>query len=135
MQVFDRCLNPALPAGDADLTAGRSRTRPGCPACECYQELQLRQAHPALGNRGDFQVVYAQPGRYPFAYLRQGGGERILVAVNPAGRHVEVGLPFDALTSSLENPVTLWGEKGGLKRTGTGWQIALPAASTGVYRI
>lgn len=96
---------------------------------------KLRQAHPALGNRGDFHVVYAQPGRYPFAYLRQGGGERILVVVNPAGKGVEIDLPAEVLESSQENIVTLWGLEGGLKRTAKGWRIALPAASTGVYQI
>jgi maltose alpha-D-glucosyltransferase / alpha-amylase len=96
---------------------------------------KLRQAHPALGNRGDFQVVYAQPGRYPFAYLRQGGGERILVAVNPAGQTVEVDIPGELLASSLEKPVTLWGVEDGLRRTGQGWMLSLPAVQTGVYQI
>jgi len=96
---------------------------------------QMRREHPALGNRGDFQVVYAQPGRYPFAYLRQGGGERILVAVNPAGHPVEVDLPAEALTGSLDAPKVLWGVEEGLKRTPQGWKISLPAVRTGVYQL
>lgn len=96
---------------------------------------QLRQSHPALSNCGDFQVVYAQPGRYPFVYLRQNGQERILVVINPAGRDVEVDLPAEMLESSLDNPVTLWGVEDGLKRNAAGWKIALPAVQAGVYQI
>lgn len=95
----------------------------------------LRRAHPALGNTGGYQVVYAQPGRYPFAYLRESGDERVLVVVNPAGRPVEVDLPAGALPAVLENPLTLWGVEGGLARTESGWKIALPAVSSGVYQI
>ncbi len=96
---------------------------------------KLRQAHPALGNRGDFQVVHAQPGRYPFIYLRQGGDERILVAVNPSDHPVEVDIPGERLASGLEEPVRLWGVENGLRRTEQGWKLSLPAVRTGVYQI
>lgn len=96
---------------------------------------QLRREHPALGNRSDFHVVYARPGRYPFAYLRQGEGEQVLVVVNPADRAVEVDLPAEALTSSLEMPKVLWGGEGGLRRTAAGWKITLPAVQAGVYQL
>lgn len=96
---------------------------------------QLRLAHPALCGRGDFQVVYAKPGRYPFAYLRQGDGESIVVVINPADRPVEVNLPVDALPAGLDTPSTAWGEPGGLTRTADGWKINLPGVSGGIYRL
>jgi len=96
---------------------------------------QLRLAHPALGNRSAYEVVYARPGRYPFAFMRQGGGERIVVAINPADRPVEVDLPVDALSAIRELPETIWGVEGGLTRSDEGWQIALPGVSGGIYRI
>jgi len=94
---------------------------------------QMRLAHPALCNRSDYQVVYARPGRYPFAYLRQGGGETILVVINPADRAVEVDVPADAVPAGLAVKQTLWGEENGLARSGDGWKISLPGVSAGIY--
>jgi glycosidase len=96
---------------------------------------QLRLAHPALANRSAYEVVHARPGRYPFAFTRQGGGERIVVAINPADRPVEVDLPADALSTTQEAPETIWGVEGGLMRTNEGWQIALPGVGAGIYQI
>jgi len=96
---------------------------------------QIRLAHPALGNRSAYEVVYARPGRYPFAFVRQGGGERIVVAINPADHPVEVGLPAGALSAKHEVPDTIWGIEGGLTRSDEGWQITLPGVSAGIYQI
>ncbi len=72
---------------------------------------EIRLAHPALWNRSDYQVVYARPGRYPFAFLRQAEGETILVAVNPADRSSEIDLPADALPQGLESATALWASR------------------------
>ena len=57
-----------------------------------YHEVRrltaLRQAHQALQSRGGIEFVYAEKDAYPLAYLRTGGGERILVVINPADRQV-----------------------------------------------
>ena len=52
--------------------------------------LKLRHDHPALSNAADFQALYAEEKSYPFVYLRQAEGERIIVSVNPAGRACSV---------------------------------------------
>jgi len=96
---------------------------------------ELRHMHPALKNNTDYRVVYARPGRYPFAYLRQGEGESILVVVNPADRPVELELPADVLTATLETPRALWGVSDGLTRTAGGWRITLPGVSAGIYQV
>ena len=96
---------------------------------------RLRHAHPALHNHTEYQVVYAQPGRYPFAYLRQGAGESILVVVNPADRAVEIDLTADVLPPSPAYPEVLWGVANGLTRHSEGWKIALPGVSAGIYKI
>ncbi len=95
----------------------------------------IRLSHPALGNRSDYRVVYARPGRYPLAYLRQGGGELVVVVLNPADRPVEVDLDVEALPSDLKTAATLWGEPGGLTRTADGWKVCLPGVSAGIYRL
>jgi maltose alpha-D-glucosyltransferase/alpha-amylase len=48
--------------------------------------LELRRAHPALANASDFQPLFAEKNGYPFVYLRQGGGERIVISINPADK-------------------------------------------------
>lgn len=96
---------------------------------------QLRREHPALCNRSKFEVLYAQPGRYPFVYRRQGDGECIVVAVNPAGRAVEVDLPADALETDAGSIQALWGPQEGLQRTESGWKVTLPGVSAGVYKV
>ena len=53
---------------------------------EVNQLIAVRQAHPALSNRGEIEFVYAQENAYPFAYLRSAGEEKILVVLNPSGR-------------------------------------------------
>lgn len=55
--------------------------------------LKLRREHPALANAADFQPLYAEKNRYPFVYLRMADGERIVVAVNPAGKPCSAELP------------------------------------------
>lgn len=48
--------------------------------------LALRAAHEALQSFGEFVPVFAEKGRYPFAYERRSEKERILVVLNPADR-------------------------------------------------
>jgi maltose alpha-D-glucosyltransferase/alpha-amylase len=96
---------------------------------------KLRLAHPALASGTEYQVVYAMPMRYPFAYLRHGGGERVVVALNPADRLVDVDLPADALPAGSGSPSLLWGIEGGFTRTAQGWRIRLPGVSGGIYQV
>ncbi len=51
--------------------------------------LKLRAAHPALQSFGTFEPVFAEKNAYPFAYRRVGGGEEILVVLNPADRDMK----------------------------------------------
>ncbi len=96
---------------------------------------KLRLAHPALASGTEYQVVYAMPMRYPFAYLRQGGGEQVVVVLNPADRPVEVHLPAEALPAGSSSPTLLWGMEGGFTRTAQGWKITLPGVSGGIYQV
>lgn len=96
---------------------------------------QIRLSHPSLLNDSDYQVVYARPGRYPFAYLRQGSGETMVIVVNPAGHAVEVSLPADGPLQGFDAASTVWGIEGGLIRTSEGWKISLPGASGGIYQM
>ena len=79
-------------------------------------------------------MVYAQPGHYPFAYLRHGEGESILVVANPADRAAEVELSVEVLPASQELPEVLWGVVFGLTRHSGSWKIVLPGVSAGIYK-
>lgn len=48
--------------------------------------ITLRSTEPALAAYAEFVPVYAEKGKYPFAYIRANGKERLLVVVNPAAR-------------------------------------------------
>lgn len=50
--------------------------------------LALRHEHPALWADGDFTFL-CQHSRYPLAFERSGGGERIRVFINPSEREQE----------------------------------------------
>jgi maltose alpha-D-glucosyltransferase/alpha-amylase len=52
--------------------------------------IALRKSSPALGAKGKMTPVFAQPGEYPFVYLRERRGERFLVALNPPKQPVTV---------------------------------------------
>jgi len=94
---------------------------------------RLRLDHPALQNRSDYKVIYAQPGRYPFVYQRQANGETILVAVNPSNRPIEVSLP--EMEASIDKVETLYGEANGLQKDAAGWKVQMPGISVGVWKI
>ncbi|WP_309384433.1 alpha-amylase family glycosyl hydrolase [Cerasicoccus frondis] len=53
----------------------------------------LRRQYPALQADGNFTVIYGEKEQYPFVFLRSTPEERILIAINPADREVNVQLP------------------------------------------
>lgn len=54
--------------------------------------IKIRSEHPALCADGAFKIIYAEHDKYPFVYLRSLDGENVLVAVNPAGKPVDITL-------------------------------------------
>ena len=60
---------------------------------EVQRLIALRRATPALGVNAAVEFVYCEKDAYPLVYLRTErgeGGQRVLVALNPASRPVEV---------------------------------------------
>lgn len=53
--------------------------------------LELRKVHGALGNTADFEFVELSDERYPLAYIRNDGKEKLLVVINPSNKSVECG--------------------------------------------
>jgi len=71
----------------------------------------LRLAHPALWADADLEIL--QTG-YPFVYQRTGGGETVVVALNPSGKAVTVDCDGEILLANncevVGTAVTLTGE-------------------------
>jgi maltose alpha-D-glucosyltransferase/alpha-amylase len=50
--------------------------------------IKLHNTEPALAAYAEFVPVYVEKDKYPFAYIRAQGKERLLVVINPANRKV-----------------------------------------------
>jgi maltose alpha-D-glucosyltransferase/alpha-amylase len=93
--------------------------------------IALRRHSPALGAKGKMTPVFAEPGRYPFVYLRERRGERFLVALNPPRRPVAVRLDAAALGEmrpELARGVAV-SSRAGRSR------ISMAGASYGIFRL
>ena len=65
---------------------------------EVQRLIALRHSTPALGVNAAVDFVYCEKDAYPLVYLRsvrEEGGQRVLVALNPAAREVEVPCDFE----------------------------------------
>lgn len=93
---------------------------------EIRKLIRIRKEHEALLSRGEIEFVYAEKNAYPFAYLRTGGGEKILVIINPADREVS----FVCRYVPKQSIYSLGGEV-----SVTGDRITVPACSAGFYEI
>jgi maltose alpha-D-glucosyltransferase/alpha-amylase len=86
--------------------------------------IELRRATPALGPRGEVDVLHAG---YPLVYRRSHGAESLLVAVNPSRRSASTDLP--ALTASGSQTLLTRGAE--LTRSGA----TLEPFGYGVFRL
>jgi maltose alpha-D-glucosyltransferase/alpha-amylase len=123
LPVDDKPDRPNVAAQDHDPDSLLNRVR---------RLVDLRKKHPALCASGQFSVVCAEAGKYPFVYKRSTAQETILVGVNPAKYATEVVLP-DGLISS--EPKALYGRSHALELAGGKWVLRLPGVSGGVYKI
>ena len=83
---------------------------------EIRRLIAIRQSHPALKNKGEIEFLYAKENSYPFAYLRKGEGETILVVLNPSGRqeHFSCGFGLEGKERIYALGGTLHEENGSL---------------------
>jgi maltose alpha-D-glucosyltransferase / alpha-amylase len=94
--------------------------------------IDLRKKHPALCASGQFSVIFAEPGKYPFVYKRSTPQETILVGINPSKFAVEVVLPDGLISGEVK---ALYGRSHALELAGGKWVLRLPGISSGVYKI
>lgn len=97
--------------------------------------IALRKQHPALWASAAFEPLYAEAGRYPLVYRRQGTGETLLIALNPSERNVEISLPMD-ICPDPHGPKNVYGLSSPWMRRGEDeWVLTLPPVSGGIYQV
>lgn len=65
--------------------------------------LKLRDSSKALGNTGEWKLISDVNRPYPLIYLREAGGERYCIALNPSGKKVSAN--FDTLGAERQQLV------------------------------
>ena len=116
---------PLDPAPDRPTVAGQTAD-PDSLYHEVRELIALRQAHPALKNRGGIEFICAEKNAYPFVYLRSAEEERILVILNPSHRPASFacGYPLTAGLRTFGGEITV--------KDGT---AAVPGGFYGFYRV
>ena len=99
---------------------------------QCVRRLvAIRKTHPALQASAAFEILFAQPGKYPLVYRRSSNEGAFIIAVNPSSQAVEAELP--SLSSAI--PQTIYGSDGVFTNQGGNWHITLPGISGGIYQM
>jgi maltose alpha-D-glucosyltransferase/alpha-amylase len=93
--------------------------------------IALRKSSPALGAKGKMTPVFAEPGRYPFVYLRQQGRERFLVALNPPRKPVTVTVDAAGLGEMRRE----LGRGATISTRGGRCRISMAGVSYGIFRL
>jgi len=124
LPIYPSPDRPTVAAQEADPSSLLNRVR---------ALVKLRHSLTALDADADITAVYAESGKLPFVYTRAKGGQRVLVALNPAARPASVEIPGEVITPG---PVALDAPDGAsLTRSGGGWTLTLPPISGVIYQI
>jgi maltose alpha-D-glucosyltransferase/alpha-amylase len=105
--------------------------RPGSLLNHVRRLIALRKRSPALGARGKMTPLFAEPGRYPFVYLRERRRERFLVALNPPRKPVTVSIDAAGLGEVL--PEIARGVK--VSTRGGRCKISMAGTTYGIFRL
>jgi maltose alpha-D-glucosyltransferase/alpha-amylase len=93
--------------------------------------MAIRKAHPVFQASADFEVLYAQPGKYPFIYKRENNHEVFIIAINPSAQTVEA----EFSSQSSEEPEVIYGVEGNFNNQEGSCKIRLPGISGAIYRV
>jgi len=93
--------------------------------------VRLRSTEPALAAYAEFVPVYAEKGKYPFAFIRANGKERLLVVVNPASRDETATF---AINYKSKKPGLISGEGVAMIKDGT-MTVDMKGVSYAIFRM
>ncbi len=94
--------------------------------------VELRRESKALGPDGELEILYMEPGRYPFIYLRRRRRQRYLVAFNPAGREAGANILLPA-SEKIEKKIGLGPIE--LTRAGEKCRVRMGPESYGIFEL
>jgi glycosidase len=93
--------------------------------------IKLHNTEPALLAYSEFVPVYAEKDKYPFAYVRANGKQRLLVVLNPAGR--EAAASF-TLSYKCQKPLLISGD-GAIAVNEDRVTVRMNAVSYAIFRV
>ena len=121
----DKLYIPQDPAADRPTVEGQLPD-PDSLLNLVKQLIALRQAHPALQNRGGITFVSKGEPKQALAYEREQSGEKLLVALNPFREAVEF-----SYSGKLGDALFTFGGKA----SQSGEAVTLPPVSAVIYRV
>lgn len=95
--------------------------------------LKLRASSPVLGSQGRWQLLSDTSQPYPMIYMRTGGNEKYVIAVNPSGKNREAKIA--AQKSNRVTDVFGTTDKCSYKTGNDGDVIKMPAVSAAIFKL
>jgi glycosidase len=93
--------------------------------------VAIRKTYPALQASASFEVMFAQPGKYPLVYQRQDEQDCFIIAVNPSSQTVEVEFAYPSIAHSQ----VIYGVGQALTPQSDTLKVRLPGISGGIYHM
>lgn len=93
--------------------------------------VAMRRNQIALDADADFKILYAEKDKYPFAFVREKMGEKVVVVLNPSKNDVEIEIPLKFGKKTLQ----LSGFKASQMPSTKGTKINLKGISYAVYKV
>lgn len=94
--------------------------------------IELRRSAEAFGPRGQLEILYMKPGRYPLIYLRRKGRRQFVIALNPADRPVSANILLPAC-EKIEKKIGLG--QIDFAQTGSRGRFQMGPVSYGIFEV
>ena len=94
--------------------------------------IQLKHTEPALAAYAEFVPLYAKENTYPFIYARAGGGETLLVILNPAASATSAEFSFPVEYQKLK---LLAGKDMKISKDKQTLKVEAPGQTYAIYRV
>jgi glycosidase len=121
---------PIDPSADRP-TVERQENKPDSLLQRVRKLMAIRKSHSALQASADWDILFAEPGKYPLVYQRSNAEGTFIVVVNPASHSVDVEIAYPS-ECSLE---TIFGPDQSVSYRNFALHIHLPGISGGIYRV
>jgi glycosidase len=125
----DRIYLPTDPSPDRPCVADQERD-PDSLLQRVRKLMAIRKTHTALQASAEFEVLYAQAGKYPFVYKRSDDQNTYIIALNPS--HLAASAEFTSPTSASFD--VIYGAGSIISSGNDRITVQLPGISGGIYR-